>query len=108
MFQTSKVETWPAGQPVFAVMFSQKYRWVVAVNVMVTVLLLPGLKLYVADARTVLKLTPSVLPRMDSVWSRAPQPAGSWSTIRLALWAEPRSTCTHCGNALFWLSQYVA
>src|SRR6188474_3056256 len=76
---------------------------------MVTVLLLAGLKVYVADAFTVvLKFTPSVLPRMDSVWFRAPQPAGSWSTIRLALWAEPRSTCTHCGNALFWLSQYVA
>ena len=43
MFQTSKVETWPAGQPVFAVMFSRFYRWVVDLNVMVTVLLLPGL-----------------------------------------------------------------
>src|SRR3954447_1862879 len=74
---------------------------------MVTVLLLPGANAYVADALTVLKVTPSALPRTDSVSSRAPQAAGSCSTTRLTLWAEPRSTWTHCGNALLALSQYV-
>jgi hypothetical protein len=101
--QTWKDEIWPAGQPVFAVMFKRKYRWVVAGNVTVTV----GAKLYVADAETVVQVLPLALPSTDSVWFRAPHDAGSWSTSRLALCAEPRSTCTHCGNALFALSQYV-
>ena len=36
MFQTWNSEIWPAGQPVFAVTFTRKYRWVVAGNEMVT------------------------------------------------------------------------
>src|SRR5262245_28157805 len=55
----------------------------------------------------VVNVVPLVLPRTDSVWVRAPHEAGSCRTMRLALWAEPRSTWTHWGNALFALSQYV-
>lgn len=43
LFQTWKLDTCPAGQPVFAVKFSRRYRWVEAGNVTVTVLLLAGL-----------------------------------------------------------------
>ena len=48
-----------------------------------------------------------ILRDTDSVSVRAPHAAGSCSTTRLALCADPRSTCTHCGNALLALSQYV-
>jgi hypothetical protein len=74
---------------------------------MVTVLLLDGLKVTGADALTVVNVTPSVPARTDRVWSRAPHPAGSCRTIRLALCAEPRSTWTHWGKALLALSQWV-
>jgi hypothetical protein len=43
LFQIWKLEIWPAGQPVFAVKFSRKYR-PVAVMGMVTLLLLLGSK----------------------------------------------------------------
>ena len=61
-------------------MFTRTYRSVVAVNVMVTVLLVAGSKVYVADDLMVVKAEPSVLPDSDSVWLRAPQAAGSWRT----------------------------
>ncbi len=55
-----------------------------------------------------LKLVPSVLPWTASVSVRAAQPAtGSFSTTWLTATDAPRSTCSHCGNALFALSQYV-
>src|SRR5689334_20657536 len=87
-------------------MFSRQYRWVAAGNVMVTVLLPEGENVYGADAFTVVKLVPSVEASSDRVSSRAPQDAGSCRTTRLAACAEPRSTCTHCGNTLLVLSQY--
>src|SRR5690349_1145115 len=40
---TSNSESWPAGQPVFAVMVSRRYRWVPALKVMATVLPVAGL-----------------------------------------------------------------
>ena len=56
---------------------------------------------------SVLKVEPLVLPCTDSVWVRVAQAAGggSFSTTRLTVVAAPRSTCTHCGNALLALSQ---
>ena len=56
---------------------------------------------------SVLNVAPSVLPGSDSVWLRAAQAAagGSLSTSRPTVWAEPRSTCAHCGKALLALSQ---
>jgi hypothetical protein len=44
VFQTWNSDICPAGQPVFAVMFTRRYRWVVAGNVRVTVLLVAGSK----------------------------------------------------------------
>ena len=42
---------------------------------------------------------------MDSVCVRVPQALGSLSTTWSMLVDAPRSTCAHCGNALFVLSQ---
>ena len=72
---------------------------------MVTVLLLDGENVYVADAFTVVKFVASLDAVRVSVWSRAPQDAGSCSTTLLTDWDDPRSTCTHCGNTLLVLSQ---
>jgi hypothetical protein len=44
VFQTWNSDICPADQPVFAVTFTRKYRWVVAANVRVTVLLVVGSK----------------------------------------------------------------
>ena len=54
-------------------------------------------------------VVPSVLPRTDSVWVRAPHAVegGSLITTFPSASVVPRSTCSHCGNALFVLSQYV-
>src|SRR6266487_2776702 len=41
---TSNSDTWPAGQPVLAVMVSRRYRWLVVARGMVTVLAVAGLK----------------------------------------------------------------
>jgi hypothetical protein len=56
---------------------------------------------------SVLNDEPLVLPWMVSVWVRVAQAAAGGS-LRIA-WltgvAVPRSTCSHCGNALLLLSQ---
>src|SRR5690242_16294485 len=89
-------------------MFSRTYRVVVALKPIDTVLALFGSKLYPADATMSEKVEPVVLPCTDSVSVRAPQFAvGSLSTTLLMLTDAPRSTCSHCGKALFVLSQYV-
>jgi hypothetical protein len=75
---------------------------------MVTVLPLPGVKLYPAVPTMSANDVPFVLPRTASVWVRDPQLAGSFSTALLTALAEPRSAWIHCGNALLSLSQYVA
>src|SRR5687767_12094907 len=55
-----------------------------------------------------LNVLPLALPCTDRVCVRAPQPAtGSFRTIWVVLTDAPRSTCSHCGKALFALSQYV-
>ena len=53
------------------------------------------------------KLEPSVLPWTVIVWVRVAQAVdgGRSSTILLTLVAEPRSTWSHCGNALSVLSE---
>ena len=72
--KTSKSDSWPAFHPVLAVMFARTYRAVVALNVMVTVLLLLfGSKLYPAEPTMVEKFEPSVDPSSDRVCVRAPQ-----------------------------------
>ena len=70
-----------------------------AVKPSVTVLAAAGLNARAAEATTVVKPLPSALACTDSVWVRASQAAGSfsttWSTARLV----PRSTCAHWGSA---------
>jgi len=58
---------------------------------------------------SVLNDEPSLEPEMVSVSVRVAHElaGGSFRTTWLTETAEPRSTCNHCGNALFWLSQYV-
>src|ERR1700733_6436895 len=71
--KTAKSEIWPAGHPVLAVMFTRTYRAVVALNVIVTVLLLAfGSKVYPAEPAMVEKFEPSVDPSTDKVSVRAP------------------------------------
>ena len=55
----------------------------------------------------VVNVEPSELPAIDSVWVRVPQAVegGSLSTILPTSVGAPRSTCSHCGNALLALSQ---
>jgi hypothetical protein len=67
-----------------------------------------GSNVYVPEA-SVENDVPFVLPWTESVWLRAPQAVdgGSFSTTLPIENAVPRSTCTHCGNALLALSQYV-
>src|SRR3979409_1589182 len=76
---------------------------------MATVLPVAGSNVRPAEADSVVKLLPSVLPRIDSVWVRVDHAAsgGSFSVTLPMLVAAPRSTCTHCGKALLALSQYV-
>ncbi len=71
---TSNSEIWPAGHAVLAVMFSRRYRAVVAVKLIVTVLLDAGSNRYPAEATMSVKLLPVVLPCTASVSVRAPQP----------------------------------
>ena len=62
--------------------------------------------MYVCDATRSLNDDPLVLPCTLSVWVRVPQPeVGSFSTTRLTVSDEPRSTCTHSGKELLTLSQ---
>jgi hypothetical protein len=92
---------------VFAVKFSRTYRALADGNVIVAVLPVEGLNVYPADPTIVEKSDPSVLPWTDSVWVRVvyEDDGGRSSTIRLKLLAAPRSTWSHCGNALLVLSQ---
>jgi hypothetical protein len=80
---------------------------VAAVKSIVTVLAEDGLKTYPALAFRVVKVDPLVLPCTVSVWVRVCHAAagGSLRTAWLTLTAEPRSTWSHCGNALLLLSQ---
>src|SRR5690349_19977851 len=73
---------------------------------MVTVLPEPPVKAYDVLAFSVENDEPLVLPTTSMVWLRAPHEVGSCRTTLLMLCAEPRSTWTHCGNALLALSQY--
>src|SRR6476469_9359868 len=71
---------------------------------------LPGeVNVYVADATAVPKLDPLVLVCTDSVCVRVghDELGGSLSVTLPTVYADPRSTCNHCGNALLALSQYV-
>src|SRR2546423_6615287 len=105
---TSNSEICPAGQAVLAVMNNRRNRVVVAVRLMVTVLPVAGSKVYPAEPTRSAKLVPSVLPRTARVCVRVPQPdTGTFSTTLVTATDAPRSTCSHCGNALFVLSQYV-
>ena len=88
-----------------AVTLTRTYRADVAGKVIVTVLPVAGLKTRPAEADSVVNEEPLVLPCIDSVCVRVPQPGGSFSTTRLTVAAAPRSTCSHCGNALLTLSQ---
>jgi hypothetical protein len=81
--KTSKSDSWPAGHPVLAVMFARTYRAVVALNVMVTVLLLAfGSKVYPVEPTMVEKFEPSAEPSSDNVSVRVFQAVdgGSLST----------------------------
>src|SRR5438034_290224 len=95
----------PAGQPVFAVMVSRTYRAVAAPKVTVTTLPAAGSNTYPVPVTMVARLVPSVLPWIDSVCVRTPHDGGSLSTSWSTAVAVPRSTWTHCGNALFVPSQ---
>src|SRR2546430_13077302 len=88
-------------------MDSRRYRWLVAANVIVTLLPVAGSKRYPAPPTIVANVAPSVEPSTDSVSVRAPQAeaGGSLSTIRLTVVAVPRPTSSQCGNALLALSQ---
>ena len=104
----SNSETCPAGQPVFAVKFSRRYRSLTADGrLIVTALPVAGLNVYPADGTSVVQLFPSVLPSTDSVWVRvAHEVDGGRSRVTdPTVWAEPRSASSHCGNALSVLSQ---
>ena len=92
-----------------AVKFSRTYRALVAGRVIVTVLPVEGLNVYPVGATIVEKPDPSVLPDAVSVWVRVlhEDDGGRSSTIRLKLLGAPRSTWSHCGNALLALSQQV-
>ena len=105
--KTWNSETWPAGQPVFAVKFSLRYRVVVLVKVIVTVFPVDGLKVYAAEPTMVLNVVPSVLPRTERVCVRVAQDVdgGRSRTMRATALLLPRSTWSHCGNVLFVLSQ---
>src|SRR6266536_885454 len=103
---TSNSEIWPAGQPVLAVMVSRTYRVLVPPTSMVTVLPVAGSKVYAAGATRSAKLEPLVLPCTASVSVRVPQPGtGTFRTTLVTLTEAPRSTWSHCGNALLALSQ---
>ena len=52
-----------------------------------------------------MKLDPSVEPCSVTVSLRAPQPPGIFRVTSVTVAAAPRSTWTHCGNALFADSQ---
>jgi hypothetical protein len=90
-----------------AVKFRRRYRWLVAGNVIVTVLPVAGLNVYPAEATTVVKVVPSLLPSTLNVCVRVAHDVdgGKVTTILLTLVDAPRSTCSHCGKALFALSQ---
>ncbi len=77
----------------------------VVLKLIVTVLPVAGLNAYPADATMSVNDEPVVLPCTVSVWVRVPQPVGSFSTTRLTPTEAPRSTWSHCGNALLVLSQ---
>src|SRR5947207_3275853 len=103
---TSNSEICPAGQAVLAVTFSRTYRVLVAPKVTVTVLPVAGSNVYPADATMSVKLVPLVLPCTARVSVRVPQLAtGTFSTTLVTLTDAPRSTWSHCGNALLALSQ---
>ena len=74
-----------------------------------TVLPVDGSNVYVAEATAVLKFVPSVLVCTESVWVRVAQAVdgGSFRVTLPIAYVAPRSTCSHCGNAPFALSQYV-
>jgi hypothetical protein len=80
---------------------------VAAVKSMVTVLPVAGLKTRPVLPERVLQVELLVLPSTLSVWVRVAQSDGggslslTWSIATLL----PRSTWTHCGNALLGLSQ---
>src|SRR5258705_1557486 len=83
------------------------YRAVVAGSVTLTTLVGEA---YVNVPEAMLpKLVPSVLVCTDSVWVRVPHAAdgGSFSVTLPTLYDASRFTCSHCGNALLALSQYV-
>ena len=74
---------------------------------MLAVLPVAGSNVYPADATTVEKVPPSRLPCTDRVCTRVPQAlAGGTRSVTLPTLVEaPRSTWSHCGNALLALSQ---
>jgi hypothetical protein len=104
---TCSSDNWPAAHPEFAVMLIRTYRAFAAVNGIVTVFPVDGSNVYVDDAARLPNVVPSVLPCTESVWVRVAQAVagGRFSVTLLTLVDEPRSTCTHCGNAPFALSQ---
>jgi hypothetical protein len=104
---TSSSASWAACHPVLAVMATRTYRADPAGKLIVTALPLAGLNVWTAEPLRLVNDEPVVLPCTDSVWLRDPQPVGSFSTTWSTLVAVPRSTCAHCGKALFALSQYV-
>src|SRR4030095_12878489 len=85
-------------------MVSLRYRVVVMLKLIVAV----GLRLYPADATMSVKFDPVVLPCTASVSVRAAQAEGIFRITLFTCTDAPRSTCSHCGKALFTLSQYVA
>jgi hypothetical protein len=72
---------------------------------MVTVLALAGSNTRPAEPTSVVNEVPFGLPCTDSVCVRASHAGGSRSATWSMATAAPRSTWTHCGNALLALSQ---
>jgi hypothetical protein len=88
-------------------MLTRTYRALVPGTVMFTVLALAGLNVYVAEPTASLKLVPFVLACTASVWVRVAHAVagGSFKVTLPMAYAEPRSTCSHCGKAPLALSQ---
>src|SRR5690349_14195368 len=86
-------------------MFTRTYRVLVAAKLIVTVLA-PCVNVRPDEATMFVNVEPLALPSTDRVWVRVPQPLGSLRITWSMLVDAPRSTCAHCGNELFVLSQY--
>ena len=105
--RTSSSESCALRPAELAVTFTRTKRVFVAGNGIVTVFDAPGLKEYVAEVFSVVKLVPSALPWRERVCCLPFHPAGSLSVTPSTRVEAPRSVCTHWGRESPAPSQYV-